>query len=61
VGKRALVTGAGQGIGKAIAEGLLEAGCDVAVHCLSDQEGAREVVARATPLGRRGPGSIAPI
>jgi 3-oxoacyl-[acyl-carrier protein] reductase len=51
--KRALVTAGGQGIGKAIAEGLLRAGCDVAVHYFSDAQGAREVVALAESLGRR--------
>ena len=44
VGKRALVTASGQGIGKAIAEELLRAGCDVAVHYFSDSTGAAEVV-----------------
>jgi 3-oxoacyl-[acyl-carrier protein] reductase len=53
VGKRALVTAGGQGIGKAIAEGLLKAGCDVAVHYYSDEKGAREVAALAESLGRR--------
>jgi 3-oxoacyl-[acyl-carrier protein] reductase len=56
VGKRALVTGAGHGIGKAIAEGLLRAGCDVAVHYHSDAAGAQEVVAGARTLGRRAQG-----
>ncbi|MEO8411325.1 MAG: SDR family NAD(P)-dependent oxidoreductase, partial [Propionivibrio sp.] len=53
VGKRALVTGGGQGIGKAIAVGLLEAGCDVVISYFSDEKGAREVVALAESLGRR--------
>jgi 3-oxoacyl-[acyl-carrier protein] reductase len=53
LGKRALVTAGGQGIGKAIAEGLLKAGCDVAVHYHSDENGAREVVALAESLGRK--------
>ncbi|MDR1935001.1 MAG: SDR family oxidoreductase [Candidatus Accumulibacter sp.] len=56
VGKRALVTAGGQGIGKAIAGGLLKAGCDVAVHYYSDEQGAREVVALAESLGRRARG-----
>ena len=53
LGKRALVTAGGQGIGKAIAESLLEAGCDLAIHYHSDQQGAQEVAARAARLGRR--------
>jgi 3-oxoacyl-[acyl-carrier protein] reductase len=52
-GKRALVTGGGQGIGKAIAEGLLAAGCDVAIHYHSSADGAAELAERATALGRR--------
>ena len=53
VGKRALVTGGGHGIGKAIAEGLLKAGCDVAVHYFSDEAGASSVVELARSLGRK--------
>ncbi len=53
VGKRALITAAGQGIGKSIAEELLKAGCDVAIHYLSNEEGANEVVSLAQSLGRK--------
>lgn len=53
LGKRALVTGGGQGIGRAIAEGLLHAGCDVAITYHSDEAGARAVVALAQSLGRK--------
>lgn len=52
-GKRALVTAGGQGIGKAIAEELLRAGCDVAVHYFTDEKGALGVVELAESLGRR--------
>ena len=53
IAKRALVTAGGQGIGKAIAEGLLNAGCDVAIHYFSDERGAGEVLALARTLGRK--------
>lgn len=53
VGKRALVTGAEQGIGKAVAEGLLKAGCDIAIHYFMGEEGPRELVALAASLGRK--------
>ena len=52
-GKRALVTAGGQGIGKAIAEGLLKAGCDLAIHYYSDEKGAQDVAALAQALGRK--------
>lgn len=53
IGKRALVTGGGHGIGRAISEALLRAGCDTVVHYFSDDRGAREVVDFAATLGRR--------
>jgi 3-oxoacyl-[acyl-carrier protein] reductase len=53
VGKRALVTGAEQGIGKAVAEGLIKAGCDIAIHYFMGEEGPRELIALATSLGRK--------
>lgn len=51
-GRRALVTGAGQGIGAAIALGLAQAGADVAVHYANSEDAAREVVAQIVALGR---------
>lgn len=52
-GKRALVTGAGHGIGAAIALGLAEAGADVVVHFGRSADGAREVVGKIEGLGRK--------
>ncbi len=51
-GKRALVTAGAQGIGLAIGEALLEAGCDVFVHYRSSADGARILAERAQNLGR---------
>jgi NAD(P)-dependent dehydrogenase (short-subunit alcohol dehydrogenase family) len=40
-GKVALITGAGRGIGKGIAEVLAQAGADVAINSLTDRQSRR--------------------
>jgi NAD(P)-dependent dehydrogenase (short-subunit alcohol dehydrogenase family) len=52
-GKIALVTGAGKGIGKAIALELAGAGADVAVNYLSDRRSAEEVCEKIRRMGRQ--------
>lgn len=52
-GKRALVTGANSGIGAAVALKLAEAGADVAVNYIVNDEAAQEIVAKIEALGRR--------
>jgi pteridine reductase len=52
-GRVALVTGAGQRLGRAIAEGLGKLGADVAVHFHTSVRGADEVVARIQADGNR--------
>jgi NAD(P)-dependent dehydrogenase (short-subunit alcohol dehydrogenase family) len=52
-GRAALVTGAGRRLGQAIAVGLAEAGCDLAVHHHQSGSGAAETVRRARAAGRR--------
>ncbi len=53
LGKRALVTAGAQGIGFAICQHLLRAGCDVFVHYHRSAAGAKELEAEAKQLGRR--------
>ncbi|GAB3954110.1 SDR family oxidoreductase [Spirosoma harenae] len=50
-GKKALVTGASQGIGKAIAIQLAEAGCDVVIHFHENREDAETVAETIRQMG----------
>ena len=50
---RALVTGAGKRLGRAMALYLAERGYDVAVHYASSKDDAEAVVAEITAVGRR--------
>jgi len=52
-GRRALVTGAQQGIGRACTLALARAGADVAVNWLDDTSGAEAAAADIRALGRR--------
>ena len=52
-GAAALVTGAGRRVGQAIAVGLAQAGCDVAVHYHGSAEGAQETANAIEQAGRR--------
>lgn len=52
-GRAALVTGAGQRLGQAIAVGLAQAGCDVGVHYHRSTDGAAETVRGIRAVGRR--------
>jgi NAD(P)-dependent dehydrogenase (short-subunit alcohol dehydrogenase family) len=53
-GRRALVTGAGMGIGQGIALELARQGADVAVHYAHSRDGADETAAEIRKLGRTG-------
>lgn len=51
-GKKAFITGAEQGIGKAVAEHLIDAGCDVYIHYFMGEEGPKELVELAKSKGQ---------
>ncbi|WP_415757088.1 SDR family NAD(P)-dependent oxidoreductase [Pseudomonas sp. LT1P18] len=51
-GKRALITGASSGIGRAIAEAFIAEGADVFITALTDEVAAREVIELAEHLGQ---------
>jgi 3-oxoacyl-[acyl-carrier protein] reductase len=53
LGKRVLVTAGAQGIGYAISQHLLRAGCEVFVHFYTSAAGAQLLAREATELGRR--------
>lgn len=53
VKKTAFISGAEQGIGKAVAENLIDAGCDVFIHYFAGEEGPKELVARAEARGQK--------
>ena len=50
-GKRALITGGSQGIGRVSAIALAKAGCEVIVNCANNIENARKVAAEITAFG----------
>jgi 3-oxoacyl-[acyl-carrier protein] reductase len=52
-GKRALITGASRGLGRAICAAFAERGCDVAFNYSSDQEGADETLRKIRTEQRR--------
>jgi 3-oxoacyl-[acyl-carrier protein] reductase len=52
-GKRAFVTGASQGIGAAIAEGLVDAGSDVVLHYFQSDATPRALAEKAKGKGQK--------
>jgi 3-oxoacyl-[acyl-carrier protein] reductase len=52
-GKTAIVTGASLGIGSAIALGLAQAGCDVAINYRKHDSEAQEIAKQITDMGRQ--------
>jgi enoyl-[acyl-carrier protein] reductase III len=53
IGRRALVTGASRGIGRATALALAADGCDVAINYITNESGAQETAQQIQALGRR--------
>jgi len=52
-GRRAVVTGASRGLGRAIALQLAECGADVGVNYLQNEAAAQEVAAAIEAMGRK--------
>jgi 3-oxoacyl-[acyl-carrier protein] reductase len=52
-GKKVFITGAEQGIGKSVAEHLINAGCDIYIHYFMGEEGPKELVALAQSKGQK--------
>src|SRR5258708_13387338 len=52
-GKIALITGSGQGIGRAAAQRLAKSGADIVINYRSNTNAANEAKARIEALGRR--------
>ncbi len=52
-GRTAFVTGSTQGVGASIAIALAQAGCDIVLHGLRDDEAARQTKSACEQLGRR--------
>ena len=52
-GRTALVTGSSRGIGRAIALGLADAGCNVIIHSVGSSRKADEAVQEVMNKGRK--------
>ena len=52
-GRVALITGGSRGIGRAITKAMAEAGADVMVNYVSDEESASKTADEIRALGRR--------
>ncbi|QGU89174.1 SDR family NAD(P)-dependent oxidoreductase [Erwinia sorbitola] len=52
-GKKVFISAADQGIGRATAERLIQAGCDIYIHYHSAEDGPKELIALAHSLGQK--------